>query len=310
MPVPGVDIDALRIEAAAGELRQLGRTSLSRVETIGLDWKALRGAYQAPETPQLLSVPDEVFTPPATQTQSAVDLVADALEEFAQRARPLVEELRRLAAQPTSFETQDQINGLVEALTARETECADAIRSAIAPTQAASGLTAGELAQVVGGGLLIVLGGAGEVGGAGLDTTVVGAPPGIALGAASTGAIFYGRRLILGVLGKETAEEAAGLAGTVERGVVNGETAATRLGRYMHKVWDYGPGFRKEFTLPSGRRVDALNFQTRQVVELKPNNPRAVRLGERQVARYLEELNETYPGEVPWTGSVVTYGAP
>ena len=87
---------------------------------------------------------------------------------------------------------------------------------------------------------------------------------------------------------------------------VNGETAATALGRATHKSWDYGPGFSKEFTLKAGGRVDALNMQTRHVIELKPNNPRAIRLGERQLDGYIEKLNEQFPGE-PWTGSVVTY---
>ena len=75
----------------------------------------------------------------------------------------------------------------------------------------------------------------------------------------------------------------------------------------MHKSWDYGKGFEKEFTLKGGGRVDAINFELRQIVELKPNNPRAIRLGERQVAGYLEKLNAQYPGKKPWTGSVVTY---
>lgn len=60
-------------------------------------------------------------------------------------------------------------------------------------------------------------------------------------------------------------------------GVVRGgETAATRYGREIHKTFDYGPGFRREFSLPSGRRADAVNLRAREVVELKPNNPRAI----------------------------------
>lgn len=99
-------------------------------------------------------------------------------------------------------------------------------------------------------------------------------------------------------------------ANTAERVAVNGETTATKLGREMHASWDYGPGFEKEFRLPSGKRVDGINFETRQVVELKPNNPRQIRLGQRQVDGYVDELNQAYPGDSPWPGSVVTYGAP
>lgn len=61
-----------------------------------------------------------------------------------------------------------------------------------------------------------------------------------------------------------------------------------------------------EFRLPSGRQVDGINFQTREVVELKPNNPRARRGGERQLTAYLEEHNREFPG-TPWTGRVETY---
>lgn len=54
------------------------------------------------------------------------------------------------------------------------------------------------------------------------------------------------------------------------------------------------------------RSSPSRRFTTRQVVELKPNNARAIRLGEKQLEGYLEKLNEQFPG-TPWTGSVVTY---
>jgi RecB family endonuclease NucS len=57
--------------------------------------------------------------------------------------------------------------------------------------------------------------------------------------------------------------------------------------------------------LPSGRRPDAVNFETKQVLELKPNNRRAVRRGEGQLQRYVEELNREYGRG--WTGTVVRY---
>lgn len=88
---------------------------------------------------------------------------------------------------------------------------------------------------------------------------------------------------------------------------VNGETAATALGRPTHAAWDYGPGFEKEFTLEAGGRVDAINFETREVVELKPNNPRQIRLGGQQLDDYIAKLNAQFPGD-PWTGRLVTYG--
>jgi len=48
-----------------------------------------------------------------------------------------------------------------------------------------------------------------------------------------------------------------------------------------------------------------VNFETRQVLELKPNNPKAIGRGQRQLQRYIDELNEVYGGG--WTGRVVTY---
>jgi len=76
-------------------------------------------------------------------------------------------------------------------------------------------------------------------------------------------------------------------------------------GRQVHKDWNYGSGFEKEFTLPSGKRVDAINFETKTVVELKPNNPRAIGRGEKQVEAYRQELERVYGGS--WTSKVETY---
>lgn len=93
-------------------------------------------------------------------------------------------------------------------------------------------------------------------------------------------------------------------------GVVRGgETAATRYGREIHKRFDYGPGFEREVRLASGRRADAVNFETREIVELKPNNPRAIALGRRQLGRYADELNREFPGR-PFTTRVQTYERP
>jgi uncharacterized protein RhaS with RHS repeats len=101
-----------------------------------------------------------------------------------------------------------------------------------------------------------------------------------------------------------TAKPPAATGGTAI--ATKGETAATRAGRAAHAAWEYGPGFRREFVLPSGKRVDAINFRTREIRELKPNNQRAIRRGQRQIDSYLDELNRVFPGR-PWTGRVVTY---
>ena len=85
----------------------------------------------------------------------------------------------------------------------------------------------------------------------------------------------------------------------------NGETVATKAGRQAHKDWNPGEGFKKEVTLPSGRRADAVNYQTRQVKELKPDNLRAVKQGRKQVEQYRQELENEHGGD--WTGIVETY---
>ncbi|MGL5853261.1 MAG: AHH domain-containing protein, partial [Phycicoccus sp.] len=132
----------------------------------------------------------------------AVDLVATALEQFAQAVRPIVEDLRSLATQPQTPETTEQIGGLVRVLTAHETECADAIRGAIGPLGGGPEITLGEAAEIAVGIALIVGGGFGEAAGLGLDGTVVGAPAGVAVGAASTAGILYGRELVVAALAR------------------------------------------------------------------------------------------------------------
>jgi hypothetical protein len=85
----------------------------------------------------------------------------------------------------------------------------------------------------------------------------------------------------------------------------SGETPATAKGRKAHRDWDPGPGFEKEVTLPSGKRADAVNPETKQVKELKPDNARAMKRGEKQVEQYRKELENEYGGK--WRGNVETY---
>jgi RHS repeat-associated protein len=80
---------------------------------------------------------------------------------------------------------------------------------------------------------------------------------------------------------------------------------ALRRGQEAHRRYDPGPTYNTRVRLPSRRRPDAVDFQNRVVRELKPNNPRAVRRGERQVERYRQELEATYGGN--WRSYVDTY---
>ncbi|WNG61417.1 hypothetical protein F0U59_46945 [Archangium gephyra] len=84
-----------------------------------------------------------------------------------------------------------------------------------------------------------------------------------------------------------------------------GETETTKRGRQAHTDWQPGEGYEKEVRLPSGRRADAVNAEKKDVKELKPNNPRAIKRGEKQVETYRRELEEKRGGQ--WTGQVETY---
>ncbi len=51
--------------------------------------------------------------------------------------------------------------------------------------------------------------------------------------------------------------------------------------------------------------MDAYNRETKEIIELKPNNPRAIRQGERQVEGYCRECDQVHgPGH---RGRVKTY---
>ena len=66
-------------------------------------------------------------------------------------------------------------------------------------------------------------------------------------------------------------------------------------------------GFDKEVTLKNGDRVDFLNAKSRQIIELKPNNPAKMNEYLKQLQRYLDQLNKERPGSKPWTGRIEFY---
>ena len=80
---------------------------------------------------------------------------------------------------------------------------------------------------------------------------------------------------------------------------------ALKRGKEAHDKWNPGSDYVLNRPLPSGKRPDAVNWKTREVVELKPNNPRAIKRGWRQVEGYLREL-ERMTGK-KWTSRVETY---
>ncbi|KJS89480.1 hypothetical protein [Desulfosporosinus sp. BICA1-9] len=67
-----------------------------------------------------------------------------------------------------------------------------------------------------------------------------------------------------------------------------------KLGQEMHKAYkaDLADGITKfkEYILPSGKRIDFIDFETKTIHELKPYNPRAMKAGEKQLDQYLQEI--------------------
>ncbi|MEW6618173.1 MAG: RHS repeat-associated core domain-containing protein [bacterium] len=84
-----------------------------------------------------------------------------------------------------------------------------------------------------------------------------------------------------------------------ERGIANPKVAeAIAKGRAIHKLFkadEVLEGIRiKEFRLPSGKKVDFIDLEKKIIYELKPNNPSAIKLGEKQLQNYLKEVESLY----------------
>lgn len=85
-----------------------------------------------------------------------------------------------------------------------------------------------------------------------------------------------------------------------------------RMGQQVHKSYKAGEVAldlkAKEYYLPSKKRIDFLDIENGKVYELKPNNPRAIREGQKQLKMYIEEL-KTIPKfkHIEWEGILETY---
>ena len=88
---------------------------------------------------------------------------------------------------------------------------------------------------------------------------------------------------------------------------VGGESAKAARGREAHKNYEntLGEGYEFNKGLPSGKRPDAIDVENRVVRELKPDNARAIRRGQKQLEGYKKEL-EQMTGD-KWTGHLDTY---
>ena len=85
----------------------------------------------------------------------------------------------------------------------------------------------------------------------------------------------------------------------------NGDNEDNASGREAHKWWEPPEGFQKEFQFENGMRADAINFETQQILELKPDNPAAISRGQIQLQRYIQQAQTQFGGT--WTGRVITY---
>jgi RHS repeat-associated protein len=90
----------------------------------------------------------------------------------------------------------------------------------------------------------------------------------------------------------------------------SGETFWTQNGRRAHERYrlTLGGGYEFDQRLPSGRRPDATDYLNRVVRELKPDNPRAIREGNRQLEQYRQELQRERGGN--WTSHLDLYTPP
>ena len=84
-----------------------------------------------------------------------------------------------------------------------------------------------------------------------------------------------------------------------------GETPAAKYGREIHKKWDYGPGVEKEQGIKGVGRADGIDYDRHIIYELKPNNPKAIARGLKQLARYQKGMQAK--GFSKWRTVLVTY---
>ncbi len=105
-----------------------------------------------------------------------------------------------------------------------------------------------------------------------------------------------------------------GFSGLLEKSeeVVQYTKSNLRLGQQVHLSYKAGETIlnqkAKKYILPSKKRIDFLDMVNGKVYELKPNNPRAIREGQKQLQTYIEEL-KTIPKfkHIEWEGILETY---
>ncbi len=85
-----------------------------------------------------------------------------------------------------------------------------------------------------------------------------------------------------------------------------------RLGQQTHKTYREDqvlfPDRVKEYILPSKRRIDFIDIKNGKIYQLKPNNPRSIKQGQKQLDLYKRELEtiKNFEG-VEWETILETY---
>lgn len=93
--------------------------------------------------------------------------------------------------------------------------------------------------------------------------------------------------------------------GTVGRASIKGVNytkSSFKIGQEMHRLYKANDVLKKgikcirckEFRLPSGLRIDFIDFENKIIYELKPNNPRQIKEGKKQLQMYLIEVEKLY----------------
>ena len=183
----------------------------------------------------------------------------------------------------------------------------NALRKADAVSLAVGG------SMILGGGLMAATGASISSAGALATATVVGSPEGaIALAggaiALTAGDVALSTGSMLMANSADNTKEGynRGRAQQSESDSIYGETKSTKLGKEKHKQYNPGEGYKLNTALPSGKRPDAYSVEKGIVRELKPDNPRAVRRGWKQIDEYRKELEKLYP-DISWTMYIDTY---
>lgn len=89
------------------------------------------------------------------------------------------------------------------------------------------------------------------------------------------------------------------------QGAARSEPPQLARGKRAHKEEPVLPGETMEAPTPSGKRMDRYNPESGHIREIKPDNPRQIKAGEKQVEQYRQEM-ENATGR-PHTGEVNTY---